>query len=89
MHRVEVCCVKKATKKNDDVKDEQLVLLLKDYLADEYTWDAFFSEYLEQGACCSEPCIHLQHTLLYTLVPDLVLIPTMILWSQLVIFIDS
>jgi hypothetical protein len=32
--------------------EEKHALLLEDYLADEYTWDAFFSEYLEQGACC-------------------------------------
>ena len=59
MRRVEVCCVKKATKSDVEAArghvnvklEEKHALLLEDYLADEYTWDAFFSEYLEQGAC--------------------------------------
>ena len=63
VHLIESCCVKKATKAEAaaarghvDVRvEEQHALLLEDYLADEYTWDAFFSEYLEQGTCCPEP----------------------------------
>lgn len=55
---MEFCCVKKVTTADAaaahghlNVKHEEgHALLLEDYYSKEYDWEAFFSEYLEQGA---------------------------------------